>query len=62
MIDYGIFMLASLLMKCSCTAPLTPAVMMIRVFACHRRFCMVLINGSYLLFIQKELCKNEINK
>ena len=30
-------------------APLTPAVMVIRGFVCHPRFCMVLINGSYLL-------------
>jgi hypothetical protein len=49
MVDFGIFMWASLLMECSCMAPLTPAVMVIRGFVCHPRFCMVLINGSYLL-------------
>ena len=49
MMDFGIFMLASLLLECSCMAPLTPAVMVIKGVVCHPRFCMVLINGSYLL-------------
>ena len=51
MVDFGIFMLTSLLMECSCMAPLTPAVMVMRGFVCLTLtlFCMVVINGSYLL-------------
>ena len=41
MVDFGIFMLTSLLMECSCMAPLTPAVMVMRGFVCHPVFCMV---------------------
>ena len=32
---YGIFKLASLLMECSCIAPLTPVVMVMRVLVCQ---------------------------
>ena len=35
MLDFRIFMLTSLLMECSCIAPLAPAVMVIRGFDCH---------------------------
>jgi hypothetical protein len=49
MVDFGIFMLTSLLMKCTCMATLTPAVMVMRGVVCHPQFCMVLINGLYLL-------------
>ena len=46
---FGILRLVSLLMECSCMAPLTPAVMVIRGLVLHPSFCMVLINGSYLV-------------
>ena len=39
----GMFNCASLLMECSCMAPLTPVVMVMRGFVCHPRFCIVLI-------------------
>jgi hypothetical protein len=47
-IDFGILRLVSFLMECSCMAPLTPAVMVMRGFTFHPLFCMVLISGSYL--------------
>ena len=46
---FGILRLVSLLMECSCMAPLTPAVMVIRGLVFHPSFCMVLISGSYLV-------------
>src|ERR1700738_1065911 len=49
MVDFGMFNWASLLMDCSCMAPLTPAVMVMRGFVCHPQFCIVLMSGSYLL-------------
>jgi hypothetical protein len=35
-------------MDCSCIAPLTPPVMVIRGFVFHPLLCMSLINGLYL--------------
>ena len=35
MLALGIFILASLLMKCSCIAPLTPVGMVMRGFVCQ---------------------------
>ena len=49
MVDFGMFNWASLLMECSCMAPLAPAVMVMRGFVCHPRLCIVLMSGSYLL-------------
>jgi hypothetical protein len=41
MVDFGSFMLTSLLMECSCMVPLSLAVMVMRGFVCHPQFCMV---------------------
>ena len=48
MLDFGIFNFLSLSMECSCMAPLTPAVMVIRGLVVHPLFWMVLFSGSYL--------------
>ena len=45
----GMFRLVGLLMDCSCMAPLTLVVMVIRGLVFHPLFCMMLINGSYLV-------------
>jgi hypothetical protein len=52
MVDFGILRLMSLLMKCSCMAPLTPAVMVMRGLVFHPLFCMSLIRGSYLVCLR----------
>ena len=44
---FGNLRFVSLLMKCSCLAPLTPAVMVMRGLILHPLFSMLLINGSY---------------
>ena len=36
-------------MECSCTTPVSPAVMVTRGSIFHPLFCMVLISGSYLV-------------
>ena len=43
------FKLVSLLMECSCMAPLMPNVMITRGLVFQPLFCMVLIRGSYLV-------------
>ena len=45
---FGILRSFSLLMECSCMAPLTPAVIVIRGFVFQPVLCMWLISGSYL--------------
>ena len=35
----------------SCMAPLTPAVMVMRGLVFHPLFCIVVISGSYLLYL-----------
>ena len=47
--DFGMFRLVSFLMECSCMAPLTPIVMVVRGLIFHPLFYMVLISGSYLV-------------
>ena len=49
MVGFSIFILISLLMQCSCMAPLTLAMMIIRGLIFHPVFCMVLIKGSDLV-------------
>ena len=48
MLDFGILKSSSLLMDCSCIAPLTPVVIVIRGFVFHPLLCIALINGSEL--------------
>src|ERR1700738_2981921 len=51
MLCFGIFRLVSFSMECSWIAPLTPAVMVIRGLTFHPLLCMVLMSGSYLVFL-----------
>jgi hypothetical protein len=48
-LDFGIFSLVNFSMECSCMAPLTPTVMVMRGLVFHALFCIVLISGSYLV-------------
>ena len=41
-------------MECSCIAPLTPVVMVMRGLVFHPLFCMVSISGSYLVVLVHE--------
>ena len=43
-------------MECSCIAPLTPAVTVIRGLIFHPLFCIVLIGGSYLVCLCVRVC------
>ena len=45
----GIFSLVSFSMECSCMAPLTHFVMVMRGLVFHPLFCIALISGSYLV-------------
>ena len=56
MLDFGIFCFVSLSMKCSCMAPLTLAVMVIRGLVLHPLFWMALISGSYLVCLCVRAC------
>ena len=56
MVDFGMFSCASLVMECSCMAPLTPAMMVMRGFVCQPRFCIVLISGSYFSCLCARAC------
>ena len=47
--DFEMFRLARFLMECSCMAPRTLAVMVMRGSIFHLLFCMVLISVSYLV-------------
>ena len=47
MLDFGILSSTSFSMDCSCIAPLTPAVIIIRGFVFQPLFRIVLISGSY---------------
>ena len=47
MLVFGILRSISFSMDCSCTAPLTLAVIVIRGFVFQPLFCIVLISGSY---------------
>ena len=48
MLVFGMLSSSNLLMGCSCIAPLTPLVIVIRGFIFHPLLCMALIKGSYL--------------
>ena len=60
MLAFGILRLASLLMNCSCIAPLTPVVIVMRGFIFHPLFCMLLINGSYLACLCMRVCSGDL--
>ena len=58
---FGIFSLFNCSMECSCIAPLTPAVMVIRGLIFHPLFCMVLISGSYLVCLCVRACSRNLS-
>ena len=59
MLVFGILRLASFSMDCSCIAPLTPAVIMIRGFVFQPLFCIVLISGScFVCFVGRKEMMN----
>ena len=43
-------------------APLTPAVMVMRGLVFHPLFCMVLINGSYLVCLCERACSGNMSQ
>jgi hypothetical protein len=61
MLDFGIFSFVSLSMECSCMAPLTPAVMVMRGLVLHPLFWMVLFNGSYLVCFCVMACSRDLS-
>ena len=61
MFDFGILRLVSLVMDCSCIAPLTPAVMVMRGFVFHPLFRMLLISGSYLACFCVRACSGNLS-
>ena len=58
---FEILRLVSLFMECSCTAPITPAVMVMRGLVFHLLFCMVLISGSYLVCLCERACSRNLS-
>ena len=56
MLFFGILRLHSLLMECSCMAPHTPVVIVIRGFVCHPIFRTLSIKGSYLACLCMRAC------
>ena len=60
MLDFGILMLASLLMECSCIAPLTLVVIVMRGLVFQPLFCVVLISGSYLVCSCMRACSGNL--
>ena len=62
MLVFGILRLVIWLMECSCIAPLTPVVMAIRGFVFHPLFCMLLINGSYLVCLYVRACSGNMSR
>ena len=61
MLAFEILRLASFLMDCSCMAPLTPTVIVMRAFVFHPLFCMLLINGSYLACLCMRACSGNLS-
>jgi hypothetical protein len=54
--DFGILILVSFSMECSCMAPLTPAVIVMRGLVFQPLFWMVLFSGSYLVCLCVRAC------
>ena len=62
MLDFGIFSSVNLLMECSCMAPLTHAVIVIRGLVLHPLFWMVLFNGLYLVCFCVMACSGNLSR
>ena len=61
MLVLEIFSLVRLSIECSCMAPLTLAVMVMRGLVFHPLFCMVLISGSYLVCLCMRACSRNLS-
>ena len=61
MLGFEILRLANLVMACSCMAPLTPAVMVMRGFVCHPLLWVLLISGSYLSCLCVRACSGNLS-
>ena len=61
MLVFGISSLASFTMECSCIAPLTPAVIVIRGFVFHPLFRMALISGLYFVCLWERACLGNLS-
>ena len=61
MLVFGILRFASLLMDCSCMAPLTRAVIMMRGLFSNLLFCLALISGSYFACFCVMACSGNLS-
>jgi hypothetical protein len=61
MLVFGMLRCSSFLMDCSCIAPLTHAVMVMRGFSFHPLRCISLINGSYLACFCVMACSRNLS-
>jgi hypothetical protein len=61
MLDFGMFSLVRFSMECSCMAPLTPAVMVMRGLVFQPLFWMVLFNGLYLACLCVMACSGNLS-
>lgn len=61
MLVLSIFSLVILLIECSCMAPLTPVVMVMRGLVFRSLFCMMLISGLYLVCLCMRICSGNLS-
>ena len=61
MLDFGMFSLVRFSLECSCMAPLTLAVMVMRGLVFQPLFWMVLFNGSYLACLYVMACSRNLS-
>ena len=61
MLVFGILRLPSFSMDCSCIAPMTPDVMVIRGFVFQPLFRIVLISGSYFVCFCVRACSGNLS-
>jgi hypothetical protein len=61
MFVFGMLRSVNLVMDCSCMAPLTPAVIVMRGFVFHPLFFISLISGSYLTCFCAMACSGNLS-
>ena len=61
MFDFGMFIFVRFSMECSCMAPLTPAVMVMRGLVFQPLFWMMLFSGSYLACLCVMACSGNLS-
>ena len=61
MLDFGMSIFVSFSMECSCMAPLTPAVIVMRGLIFQPLFWRVLFNGSYLACLCVRACSGNLS-